>query len=387
MPAVISTVLEIGPAAVLPLPTSISTALVDAALAGIDDTTVLLQERPVAVSDLWQSVIAASVEPDCESLTVVHPSWWAPHRVQRVVAAGATVANEVHPLSRSAALGVRVPAVVVEIADEVVAISPPAGPPVVVARPDDPGEVAQDIEIEHGTGVLIDAPPRVAGAADYARALQGALRRRGAVVRLADIGDEWPAHPNVEPRPEVAPRRRRAPVLAATSMALAFCAIGVVASRTPTPAPALDAVDIVEGRVTLRIPAHWRLTRITAGPGSRRIQASSPTDSSVALHMTQSYSPGETLSRVAQVLRQAVDEQPDSVFVDFNPADRRGGRPAITYREVRIGRDIRWAVVLDGSTRISIGCQSAPGRDASVAPVCDRAIESARELVGTNTGS
>nr|WP_240163135.1 type VII secretion-associated protein [Mycolicibacterium sphagni] len=165
-----------------------------------------------------------------------------------------------------------------------------------------------------------------------------------------------------------------------------LCAIGVTVARTHAPAPAPDAVDVVEGRVTLRIPTHWALTRITAGPGSRRIQASSPTEPNVAVHVTQSYAPGETLDRTADVLRQAVAEQPAGVFVDFNPADHRGGRPAVTYREVRVGRDIRWTVVLDGSTRISVGCQSAAGREDTVAQVCDSAIESARELVGTKGG-
>jgi type VII secretion-associated protein (TIGR03931 family) len=87
------------------------------------------------------------------------------------------------------------------------------------------------------------------------------------------------------------------------------------------------------------------------------------------------------------MLRQAVAEQPRGVFVEFNPTDRRGGRPAVTYREVRVGRDIRWAVVLDGSTRISVGCQSAPGREDTVARACEKAIESAHELAGTNGGS
>ena len=87
------------------------------------------------------------------------------------------------------------------------------------------------------------------------------------------------------------------------------------------------------------------------------------------------------------MLRQAVAEQPPGVFVDFNAADRRGGRPAITYREVRVGRDIRWTVVLDGSTRISVGCQSAPGREDTVAEACEKAIESAHELAGTDGGA
>ncbi|BBY65155.1 type VII secretion-associated protein [Mycolicibacterium helvum] len=370
----------------IPLRGSIAAELVAAALAGIDDTTVLWQERPVGVADLWRQVIAASVEMGCESLTVVHPSWWPQHRVERIVAAAATVVTDVRALSRSAVIAGSDLATVVEIADDVVAITTLAESPVITARTDDPGDIAQSIETDSGARVLIDAPPGVAGAAEYAGAVSAALRRRGVVAQLAGIGDVPPPASAVEPvAPATAPRRWRVPVLAAASATLTLCAIGASAARGQAPAP--DAVDIIEGRVTLRIPPQWPLTRITAGPGSRRIQASSPTEPNVALHVAQSYAPGETLDRTADVLRQAVDEQPDGVFVDFNPADRRGGRPAVTYREVRIGRDIRWAVVLDGSTRISVGCQSAAGREDSIAQVCERAIESARESVGTNGGS
>ncbi len=103
----------------------------------------------------------------------------------------------------------------------------------------------------------------------------------------------------------------------------------------------------------------------------------------MALHVTQSYAPEETLDGAAQVLRRALDKEPAGTFVDFNPADSPAGRAAVTYREVRAGRDVRWTVVVDGSTRISIGCQSAPGREDSINLVCDDAIRSAREVGGT----
>ncbi len=103
----------------------------------------------------------------------------------------------------------------------------------------------------------------------------------------------------------------------------------------------------------------------------------------MALHVTQSYTPEETLDGAAQVLRRALAKEPAGTFVDFNPADQHAGRSAVTYREVRAGRDVRWSVVVDGSTRISIGCQSAPGREDAINRVCDEAIRSAREVGGT----
>lgn len=138
---------------------------------------------------------------------------------------------------------------------------------------------------------------------------------------------------------------------------------------------------LVEGRVALKIPTQWSPQRITAGPGSARVQAISPSDGAAAVHMTQSRVPmQETIERTAEILRRAVAEQPPGVFVDFNPSDRRAGRPAVTYREVRAGHHIRWSVLVDGSVRISIGCQSAPDREEAVDDACEQAVQSAHAL-------
>ena len=59
------TVLEIGPSTVRRLPPAGESALdgdmVAQALAGIDDTTVLLDERPVSVESLWRKLISSSI--------------------------------------------------------------------------------------------------------------------------------------------------------------------------------------------------------------------------------------------------------------------------------------------------------------------------------------
>ncbi|AKK30797.1 hypothetical protein AB431_23355 [Mycobacterium sp. EPa45] len=385
-------VLEVGPSAVTRLsPRSrspVEAELVAVALAGIDDTVVLFRERPVAVADLWRRIIASSAERHCESMTVVHPTWWTEDRVAKIVDAAATVAAEVHARPRSAVLADGEVATVVEIADDLIAISAGGLTPVIQTRTDTPADVAAIIETRPGTAVLIDAPPTVPGSGEYARGLRAVLRHRGVDARMVRIRGPATPLPGARSTVASAPRRRwRGPLLVAAGMALTLCAIGVTVARNRTPAPTSNAVLIVEGRIAVRIPSDWVVTRITAGPGSRRVQASSLTESNVALHVTQSYSPGDTLARAAEVLSKAVNVQSGEVFVDFNPADRRGGRPAVTYRELRISREIRWAVILDGSTRISIGCQSEPGRPDTVARACEQAIETAREVDGTNRAS
>jgi type VII secretion-associated protein (TIGR03931 family) len=136
----------------------------------------------------------------------------------------------------------------------------------------------------------------------------------------------------------------------------------------------------VEGRVALTVPADWPTQRVVTGPGSARVQVNSPSDPEVALHITQSPIPDETLSATADQLRRAIGSEPAGVFVDFNPSGVTAGRPAVTYRELRASHHVRWTVLVDGSVRISVGCQSRPGGEDAVRDVCEQAVRSARAI-------
>lgn len=77
-----------------------SRALVEAALDWIDDPIGLFDERPVAVADLWRSLVVTLLGPRCESVVVVvHPPDWARSRIDRVVAAVNTVADHIEAVS------------------------------------------------------------------------------------------------------------------------------------------------------------------------------------------------------------------------------------------------------------------------------------------------
>jgi type VII secretion-associated protein (TIGR03931 family) len=137
---------------------------------------------------------------------------------------------------------------------------------------------------------------------------------------------------------------------------------------------------LVEGRVALTVPADWPTQRVVGGPGSARVQVTSPSDPEVALHVTQSPVAGDTLSETAERLKRAIDAEPAGVFVDFNPYATSAGRPAVTYREVRAGHQVWWTVLLDGAVRISVGCQSRPGGEDAVRDVCEQAVRSAHAV-------
>ena len=370
------TIVEVSPSAVRVLSGGSGCrpddAMMSAALDGIDDTVALFDDRPVAVVDVWRVVMASILRGRRDPVVVVHPSWWSWARVQRVVDAAAATGRRVNAQGRSELISRDHP--VIEIAGEFVAVC--HGPAVWVRCRDDLAAVEEiTAELPGNDEVLLDVATGMPGSASTAAAIREILARRGLAARDVCLAERAAA--------ALAPPRWR-PAIRAVLTGLI-----VVAWRTPGRAPvpaqpvaAADSTSLVEGRIAVAIPPHWLVQRITAGPGSRRVQVSSPADADLALHITQSYAPETTLAEAAEVLGRAIADQPPGVFVDFRLADDVAGRPAVTYREVRAGRVIRWSVVLDRSTRISIGCQSAPGHEDNVRAVCDQAVRSAHE-VGT----
>ena len=378
-----------------------------AALDAIDDQVALVDGRPVAVDWLWRTVLWSFV---CENphaqkaIQVVHPSWWPSSRID-VVTAAATLSGDVQQRPRSwflrQASNAQPEAPVVEIAERLVAIS--TDEVVAVPRVGDLDTVAEEIarllsEIDFGTAasVLIDAPGTVEGAQQLATLIAGKVRRSGQrAVEIDDarlsrltasaIGraqDESPRPPSTVDARDVRSRVGIRGGLAAAAVVLAATvpAITAVGHRAVSSIDAAPTTFLVEGRVALTVPATWRTERVVAGPGSARVQLTSPSDPEVALHITQSPIPEDTLSATADQLKRAIDTEPPGVFVDFNPSGVTAGRPVVTYREVRASHHVRWAVLVDGSVRISVGCQSRPGGEEAVRIPCEQAVRSAHAI-------
>ena len=289
-----------------------------AALDAIDDAVALVRERPVAVGSLWRATLRSLECGRSDGMLVLHPSWWPAARVEVVRAAG----DGIVPRPRSWLLRQASPdaSVVVEIAEEMVVVSGAA----VVAVPRRAGgfgaeETADEVagaitRMTPAGAVLIDAPGAVKGAPALMAAVAGALRGGGRTVleideaRLARLARLARA---VQPAREQAPEpvgplapepRRRARTLAGLTVASAVLAIPVVApwGRHSPPTYQISAqiaptTFLVEGRVALTVPANWPTQRVLAGPGSARLQITSPSDPEMALHVTQTPVAGETL--------------------------------------------------------------------------------------------
>jgi type VII secretion-associated protein (TIGR03931 family) len=382
------TVVEVGPVMVRG-PRHVPQELVSTALECIDDTIAVLDQEPVELGRLWREVFRAVLPDRVETAVLVCPTWWPPPRVECVREAATAHAAEVVVLQRAEVLagdGPGAPAVV-EIAPEFVVVSRAGEVVGAEARAGASADIASWVSNCVGPAtVLVDAPVGVTGGAELASAVSQRLRAVGAAVTTVHRDRVL-----VGPREHTAPRiletttrmRSRVLALAAVFTSVTLVCIGLaVVFGSQQPRELTEPMTLlVEGRVGVKVPALWAVQRITWGPGSARVQVTAP-DKSTALLVTQALvAEGETLSATSATLRAALDDQQAGVFSLFNPDDVRAGRHAATYRELRDRRQIAWAVFLDGSVRIGLGCQSAPGGEQLVRDVCDEAIRSAHALV------
>ncbi|MEV0670993.1 type VII secretion-associated protein [Mycobacterium sp. NPDC050441] len=379
-----STVVEVGPVTVRG-PGPVSAGLAEVAVAGIDDEIALVDDEPVAVSDLWVEVLDAA-GAGARALTLVCPTWWTAERCDRV--RSAAIDSEVVVMQRVQALSTSLTgtsSVVVEIADELVMVSGVPAGGVALARHAEcdvnPGAVVRAVVGIAGTSaeVVVDAPAEVAGAVTLGNAVVAALRRRGVVVTVADTRTwcDTLVAPDTPVDEQIGRRIRNGKIALCATAASALVLGGIVFAAWNGSADNPSMTVLVEGRVGMQIPADWTARRVTDGPGSARVQVVSPNDPQMMIHLTQS---GVGDGTVADTVGRALQEQPAGVFVDFDPSAVVTARPVVSYREVRTGREIRWAVFVDGAVRIAVGCQSAPGRDEAVLPACEAAIRSAHAM-------
>lgn len=378
-------VIEAGPATIRRLCCGgAESADAAAALEWIDDPVGLVDGQPVTVPELLREALTCSLP--VESIELIHPSWWPARRVQLLAAAARGLTGEVVSRSRATVLGA---AVVVEIAAGLVAVAG-ADSADMFAEPriGSPDEVADAVagRIRAGVwerpgAVVIDVPVGVGGAPELSTMIEERLRPG---VRATVIDQLLPLRRKVDtsvadPAP-VGGRLRLAPAgVVAGVLALALVVRPDIA---PNPEPP-GTTYLVESRVAVQVPQGWATRRVTAGPGSARVEVVSPTDPQLVLHVTQAPVAGATLTAIAEPLRQALqraDVETPGVFIDFDPVGTRAGRPAVTYREIRDGHQVDWAVLVDRAVRIGIGCQSEPGGEEALRAVCEQAVRSAHAV-------
>ncbi|WP_176561944.1 type VII secretion-associated protein [Mycolicibacterium palauense] len=378
---------EIGPCAVrVPAGTAHpDPGLAQAALAGGEDPLTLVGDRPVAVAEAWRALLQPVLD-GASRVVLIHPSWWSRRLVETVLAAAAGPGRDVTASARAAAA--RPGQTWVEIAPHLVLVVAGATRTAVSRRMRTPQTVAEAVAqavaqvvegAASGARVSVDAPAGVPGCDALAALIDERLLRGGvACRRVTAVGGAEPVQNPPPARPAARVRRRGAPAATAVGAVLAV-ALGLPALAGRGEADP-EMVALVEGRVALEIPADWAVQRVTEGPGSARLQAGPRQEGTATLHVTQSRVPAETPAATAAVLRRAMLAEPAGVFVDFRPDDVVAGRRVVTYREIRPGHQIRWAVFVDGGVRIGIGCAAGPTGEPAAEWACRRAVRSAHEI-------
>jgi len=387
-------VVVVGPAVVCG-PGRADPDLVTVAMECIDDRLAVCSDRIVTVRRVWCDVMHAVLPADCASGVLIVPSWWPRSRVELVEDVLLTRCANLSvqrrgEVSRSEGLGV------IELAPDFVAVHAPDGERSVL--PWKPWKrwkpwqstVADAVlaTLPALRSVVIDVPCGVAGVRPLADELARRLRRRSVEVSLVDDeGVQRAVAAGRQPLP-VAPSRRvtkfRAAnfrvMVAAGALATIVAMAGAAVGSGPDDSANGAVTWVVEGRVAVEVPADWTVERVVAGSGSPRVQAISPTASHVALHVAQARVPvHETVQGAAETLKAALDEQPDGLFTDFDPAARRADRDVVTYRESRSAVAVDWVVMVDRGVRIAIGCQHAHG-ETLPDPACERAIRTAHAV-------
>jgi type VII secretion-associated protein (TIGR03931 family) len=277
----------------------------------------------------------------------------------------------------------------VELGPDCVVVHAPDGGRSVVSRAVRPESVADAVlaALPATPSVVIDAPLGVSGAAALADELARRLRRRNVEVSLVDDdGVRCAAEsvrqtlPAAKQRPRTLLDKKRGAV-AAGALAVIAALVAAAAGSGAGAAGRDESTWVVEGRVAVQVPARWTAERVVAGPGSARVQVTSPTDSRIAIHVTQTRVPNyETMQNTAEALQGALAGQPAGLFTNFNASDHEAGRPAVTYTEIRSAVTVDWVVLVDGGLRIAIGCQFPPaGRGPD--PACEGAVRSAHAVL------
>ena len=375
-------VVEVGPQAVRG-PASAPREWVSVAIECVDDQIAVLGGRVVEMRRLWGDLLEMVVDQRVQTLVLVFPTWWSLARAELVADVARRLATEVVVLQRVSVADREDDTTLVELSDEFVVIAAPGAEVTVLPRG------GRDLAgfLGAASGVLIDLPAEVSPLAPalgaklladgvpvaYSRR-QDLLRSVSAELARRDISESG--------RGKRRWRHRMSAVPTGVLVSLAAVA-GVWAAQALSGRPPADTATalVVEGRVAVRVPSLWDVERITSGPGSARVRVSVPGAESTALHLTQSAgSTSATNAQVAETLRRAAESERPGVFVDLDPEGSVGGRPAVTYRELRVGSETSWAVVADGSIRIAIGCQTPPGRADVIRDACVHAVQSAQVL-------
>ena len=379
----------------------------------------------------WQAALEVGAGAPADLAVVTHPTHWGAERQNVVAAAGRQCANEVMTVPvataavrahtyRSAPSPVVRRFVVLECGSIATTASCVDSDGRVLScevetdlglddSVDNFGEFAQLGSRVAGTdevdGVLVcgELADRKAALTDALTAVFGQSRVHvvaareiaRSAARLPVASEPEPQQPNPLPaqraqwlqEPTLAPRSHRWPVVAIVLLVVALLGAGIVlAVRTidngeSTHPAAGEAAPVVLGRASMTLPPGWhvkateesvpgygnRLTLVPAGGADRRI-----TVTQTALRSTF------TEEEAAATLRQKIGEKDGgATFSEVETGVEFGGRRVIVYVETPDEySQVKWHVIVENGTQVSVGCQFLLGEWDLLAGECEQLVRS-----------
>lgn len=389
----------------------------------IDDDYLLVGGHVVATVDVLAAAVQRAIETATggpvfvDDLTIVHPSHWGGTRIRVLESAARRCARDVTVVpTAEAAPGPANAArwVVLELSPLSTAATLVErgldGSPTIVACEFAPETGSLDVREDPGRVTVLDGlvgavsgerrvdAVLVTGAEDPAvhrhltagitsavivpaeDVLRADLAPASEPPGFADVAVPW-ADPAPSSRLPLPTRRRRLPLLmAAAVLVAAAAAVGAAVvflpGLGPTTAPAADALQHFEiGSVRIDLPGGW-MSRSTK-PGRLDLTPDGADGRRIVVIPT-AVGAGSDRAAVARALEQRIlDRGPDGPFSDFDPAAEFAGRVSVSYLESPDDRSrVRWHVLVENDTQVSVGCQFRDGDWDALARDCALAVGS-----------
>lgn len=141
---------------------------------------------------------------------------------------------------------------------------------------------------------------------------------------------------------------------------------------TPGPASAPPAPTKRFGRVDVRLPAGWHVTKHS----DTQVALSPDSGARERISMVQSdLAAGSGMAEVAAALETQISKRSDGTVASLERDVAFGGRTGLSYVETPgDGTTVRWQVMVDSGVQISVGCQYPTGEWEKLVAVCEKFV-------------
>ncbi|WP_433661750.1 type VII secretion-associated protein [Nocardia sp. CA-128927] len=153
-------------------------------------------------------------------------------------------------------------------------------------------------------------------------------------------------------------------------------------STVAAPTTTVAAAPETYGRIRFQVPAGWHIASPPDATGNSRVDLSPDDGARLRVTVTQTpVAPGASYEQVAAKLETQMSQRPTGVMSDLKRDVVYGGRSTLAYTELPgDGSVVRWHVLLEYGTQVSIGCQYIGDDWQSLSTTCEKFGSSVRVI-------